>query len=204
MTFSKSKSRFAPRLCLKLNYCSKPRHHFITQSKLLAFTIVELLVVIVVIGILAGITILSYSGVQTRAQVDKMKSDINQLSRVVQIARLLESKTLGQITTSYYSAGGCFPKPTGTDLAALPETDACWVSYNRFLNNVSVASGVNIRSIVDPWGRPYAVDENEGEGSVGCSMDSIRAFSYPFVTNTSYYPPSTTVQIPLSGFSGCL
>lgn len=168
--------------------------------KIKAFTIVELLVVIVVIGILSTITIVSYNGVQAKAQLNKMKADINQLSKAIQIARNLESKTLGQITTSYYSAGSCFGKPTGTDLATLPDTDPCWVTYNRFLNNVSIASGINIRSIVDPWGRPYAVDENEGENG-GCYMDSIRAFSHPFVINTQY--PGSTAIIPLSGFSGC-
>lgn len=175
---------------------------FALSTKFNAFTIVELLVVIVVIGILASITVVSYSGVQAKAQYNKMKSDIAQLSKAVQIARTLDSKTLGQITTSYYSAGGCFPKPNGTDLAALPDTDACWVSYLRFLNNVSNASGINIRGIVDPWGRPYAVDENEGENG-NCYPDSIRAYSYPFITNTSY-TPSTTITIPLSGFSGCI
>lgn len=172
------------------------------MNKLRAFTIVELLVVIVVIGILASITVVSYSGVQTRAQVDKMKADLNQLSRAIQLARLTESKTLGQITASYYSAGACFAKPSGTDLASLPDTDSCWVNYRRFLNNVSVASGVNIRSIVDPWGRPYAIDENEGENNTSCYVDSMRVFSYPFVTNTYY--PGNVIQVPLSGFSGCL
>lgn len=38
------------------------------------FTIVELLIVIVVIGILAGIVIVSYNGVQTRLSLPKSKT----------------------------------------------------------------------------------------------------------------------------------
>ena len=41
------------------------------------FTIVELLVVIVVIGILASITVISYSGVQSRAIEASLQSDLN-------------------------------------------------------------------------------------------------------------------------------
>lgn len=42
------------------------------------FTIVELLVVIVVIGILASVTIVSFGGVQTKAAVVVVKSDLSQ------------------------------------------------------------------------------------------------------------------------------
>ena len=40
------------------------------------FTLVELLIIIVVIGILATITIVSYDGVQTRAAESSVKSDL--------------------------------------------------------------------------------------------------------------------------------
>src|SRR6185312_3650995 len=41
------------------------------------FTIVELLIVIVVIGILAAITIVAYNGIQQRARVVVLQSDLN-------------------------------------------------------------------------------------------------------------------------------
>ena len=44
------------------------------------FTIVELLIVIVVIGILAAITIVAYNGIQKRATVAAAKSDVRSLS----------------------------------------------------------------------------------------------------------------------------
>lgn len=47
-------------------------------SKLSGFTIVELLVVIVVIGILAAISIVSYSGITNRAHEVAVKSDLRQ------------------------------------------------------------------------------------------------------------------------------
>lgn len=50
------------------------------SNKSKGFTIVELLVVIVVIGILATITIVSYSGISQRATVASLQSDLNNAS----------------------------------------------------------------------------------------------------------------------------
>ena len=49
------------------------------------FTIVELLVVIVVIGILAAITIVSYTGISQRARDATLKSDLTNASTQVQL-----------------------------------------------------------------------------------------------------------------------
>jgi general secretion pathway protein G len=45
------------------------------------FTIVELLIVIVVIGILAAITIVAFNGVQTKARDSQRKSDLAQIGK---------------------------------------------------------------------------------------------------------------------------
>jgi len=50
-----------------------------------AFTIVELLVVIVVIGILASLTIVAYSGVARRAIVAVLESDLNNASKQLEL-----------------------------------------------------------------------------------------------------------------------
>jgi prepilin-type N-terminal cleavage/methylation domain-containing protein len=81
------------------------------------FTIVELLVVIVVIGVLASITIVAYNGVQQRAQVASTQSKINQYEKQLEI----------HIATSGVSPNMVFdggwendyiwsPKPTGVTL----------------------------------------------------------------------------------------
>jgi prepilin-type N-terminal cleavage/methylation domain-containing protein len=58
------------------------------------FTIVELLIVIVVIGILAAITIVAYNGVQSRAKQAKMQSDISNVQKLVE---------------AYYAINGTYP-----------------------------------------------------------------------------------------------
>lgn len=52
-----------------------------THNQTQAFTIVELLVVIVVIGILAAITVVSYSGVTSRVVVASLQSDLSNASK---------------------------------------------------------------------------------------------------------------------------
>ena len=49
------------------------------------FTIVELLIVIVVIGILAAITIVAFNGVQERAKISLLVSDLNSASKQLKI-----------------------------------------------------------------------------------------------------------------------
>jgi type II secretion system protein G len=66
-------------------------------SKQKGFTIVELLIVIVVIGILAAITIVAFNGVQDRSRFAKAQSDISNLNKAVQM---------------YYADNGKYPSPT--------------------------------------------------------------------------------------------
>lgn len=138
-------------------------------AKQKGFTVVELLIVIVVIGILATLTIISYSGVQREARLSKAKSDLAFLSRTIQTARLKQNKTLYQITGSNCTICGVIPYSTALDL-------------------ISAAAQVNLDSLKagDPWGNPYRIDENEGEGGSCANMDSLG------VTNES----GLTVRVP--------
>lgn len=52
------------------------------------FTIVELLIVIVVIGILAAITIVAYNGVQQRARDVTRTSDISSIQKALELYRV--------------------------------------------------------------------------------------------------------------------
>jgi prepilin-type N-terminal cleavage/methylation domain-containing protein len=52
------------------------------------FTIVELLIVIVVIGILAAITIVAYSGIQNRASDASVQSDLANITKAFEIFKI--------------------------------------------------------------------------------------------------------------------
>ena len=51
------------------------------------FTIVELLIVIVIIGILAAITIVAYNGIQSRARETSLKSDLANVAKQIELFR---------------------------------------------------------------------------------------------------------------------
>lgn len=55
-------------------------------QKQTGFTIVELLIVIVVIGILAAITIVAYNGIQNRANDTTIQSDLSAFAKKVQLS----------------------------------------------------------------------------------------------------------------------
>jgi prepilin-type N-terminal cleavage/methylation domain-containing protein len=170
----------------------------VARLKMTGFTIVELLIVIVVIAILAAITIVAYNGIQTRSQNAKISADLALLNRAIQSARVNSNEiALRYVTSSAGTAGTCMYKAPGTDLATLDKaTDTCWTQYLTSMQRISDASGVNVRGLVDPWGRPYALDENEKEGATQCGTgkDVIGIFSRPL--NGVSWIITNTVQVP--------
>lgn len=102
------------------------------------FTIVELLIVIVVIGILAAITIVAYNGIQERARVARANSELTTLSKAIIAARISQDKTMFAITQYGYSV-------------------ANQALYEQALDRIGAASGANLNALKagDPWGNRY-------------------------------------------------
>src|SRR3990170_2243766 len=57
----------------------------VSKMKQKGFTIVELLIVIVVIGILAAITIVAYNGIQNRGKDVAVQADLNNFAKLLEI-----------------------------------------------------------------------------------------------------------------------
>lgn len=70
------------------------------------FTIVELLIVIVVIGILAAITIVAFNGVSQKARVALLQSDLESSTKKLEVF-----KTTTSSSSSYPSANDCSVSP---------------------------------------------------------------------------------------------
>lgn len=92
------------------------------QAKSGGFTIVELLIVIVVIGILATLVIVTFSGIQQKGRNSQRQTDINTVTTYV---------------SAYYTEKGYYP--TLTDM-----NDATWRSNN--------AKGLDPEALKDPRG----------------------------------------------------
>jgi len=123
------------------------------------FTIVELLIVIVVIAILAAITVVAYNGIQERAKVSQANSELNMFIKAIHTARLNTDRALYSITGS--NCTRCSTDPA---------------RYVLSIDRIAAASQTNLDSIKDgnPWGDPYGIDENEGEGSTQAAQCSNR------------------------------
>ena len=84
------------------------------------FTIVELLIVIVVIGILAGITIVAYNGIQDRAKISAAQSAVSQAVKKIEAYKVQNNDTYpsslaiaaiassGNTTYNYTSSDGYY------------------------------------------------------------------------------------------------
>lgn len=142
------------------------------------FTIVELLIVIVVIGILAAIVIVAYNGVQKRAADAKTVADTVAIKKAVLAERTLTGQTLYQL----FSAAGVTGQPCGTWSSTdplpstLPKTHACWTNYYTQLSVLGQAAGMSLNTLRsgDAQGNPYHIDATEGRNVADyCLLDRI-------------------------------
>ena len=176
-----------------------------SEQRVIGFTIVELLIVIVVIGILASITIVAFNGVQERAHASKIDSDLKSLKSAILSARISSDTTLWALTGGRSGGDGlitadtCNWEPDGTDFSELPASSQCWTKYNDTLEAISAASGANVRGLKDPYGRPYFIYENEGRAANPCQKDELSAFSRPHVMWGAMWAHTITVPNSLSG-----
>lgn len=108
----------------------------ITQVRRAGFTIVELLIVIVVIGILATITVVAYNGIQTKARSAQLVSAIDAYEKALRIYAI-DNNGMIPLTNiaggaTYYSVclGDNYPAENGfkenscMSYAPIPDTSA--------------------------------------------------------------------------------
>lgn len=153
------------------------------KNKQTGFTIVELLIVIVVIGILAAITIVAYNGIQDRARASQTNAGLNDMLKAVHLARINEDKTLMQIT--------------GTGCTSCTDPDGAKMALA--LDKIGAAAGMNLSGLKkgDGWGDPYKLDENEGETQGAyCRPDT-------FSLTSQTIKVSKGVEVPKIPTHGC-
>jgi len=90
------------------------------------FTIVELLIVIVVIGILAAITIVAYNGIQGRAIAASLQSDLDNASKQLKLYQVDNSAypTANDCSASPVTGSICLKSASGTTYTAFQVSNA--------------------------------------------------------------------------------
>ncbi len=101
------------------------------------FTIVELLIVIVVIAILAAISVVSYSGIQTRAALTREQNDLGTLVKAIHLyvanGGSMRDGIAGAGGAGYWYGGadGVYSGATKSMRQALQESGYLPLSFNR-------------------------------------------------------------------------
>lgn len=137
------------------------------REKTYGFTIVELLIVIVVIGILAAITIVAYTGVQNQAYNATVKSDLANAAKQIEIAKV-ELGRYPRATTEFknfkfsksaYSATGnnaLYCVNHETDEYALGVTAKSGVRYLLQRTGVNEGAGVSPNEVCGSVGTAWS------------------------------------------------
>ena len=139
------------------------------------FTIVELLIVIIVIGILAAITIVAYNGVQSRAQVSAVSSALTQAAKKI---------ALWQVDN---------PNRVPTNLSGVGVIDSENVNYQYTVTGPSsyclmAAAGSTF----------YKVTESAPASAGGCTITNLMA-NPSFESNTTGWGNTLTTIERMTG-----
>ncbi|MDQ1284213.1 MAG: hypothetical protein QG620_561 [Patescibacteria group bacterium] len=144
------------------------------MQKQKAFTLIEILIVIAIIGILAAVVLVSLNSSRDKSKYAKAEQEMAQFAKAMEMAQIMTRKPLREITGSNHSAGPCFAS-SGKYLKDIPDTDPCYTSWVSAITKLGVAAGTDLSDLKrDPWGSPYMLDENEGEFSTNpCRLDKV-------------------------------
>jgi type IV pilus assembly protein PilA len=145
------------------------------------FTIVELLIVIVVIGILAAITIVAYTGVQQRARNTQYLTDATSIDKKAE-ALNADTGSFPQTAAAFSGDLGSLPANTGVVLVTAAPTSA----------TQSVATDPTANTTA------FAVSTNSTSGKKTYAIKACGAS----VGLTIYYAEGTTVKSVSAG-TGC-
>ena len=98
-----------------------------------AFTLIEILIVVILLGVLAAIVIPQFSETKAEAQANACKTNVNSLNTAAALYRLKEGTT------------GLWNDLTG-DTTSLPEAPVC-----ELLNSSGTASSYTINATTKQW-----------------------------------------------------
>ena len=162
----------------------------ITHSKK-GFTIVELLIVIVVIGVLAAISIISFSGITSKARVSALQSDLSNNSKKLK----LYFTQYGSYPTSI-DASGCPATPTIDSNYCLKLTSGNSISsYSGTANSftLNIANGSSLYKITESTAPQSAtaftltlVSGSNGSVTGGGIFETGTSVSISATANSSY------------------
>jgi prepilin-type N-terminal cleavage/methylation domain-containing protein len=125
------------------------------------FTIVELLIVIVVIGILALLVITTYSGIQAKARNSKRASDVKSLQTQIE---------------AYFSQNGFYPSRTDLNTASWLNTNMKSLDQNALIDPSNPTQSKTL--VAAPVAKSYSYAVTQSDGSTSCESDDTGCAKY--------------------------
>lgn len=151
------------------------------------FTIVELLIVIVVIGILALLVITTYSGIQSKARNGKRQTDIQSIQTQLE---------------AFYSQNGFYPSRVDVNTASWRTTNMKSLDAQALIdpsNPTQAISGFTTAAngplVNGAVAKSYSYVAKESDGTTDCTAGDTNCASYTLVaTYEGTVNGSTTYQ----------
>jgi len=110
-----------------------------------AFTLVELLAVIALIGVIAGLTLAGLGYVQQKSAISRAEAEVASLSAAIESFKMDYGAYPGSVEVLFPELTGAPAASVNTNGKVFFETTARMVTNNR---------------IIDPWGAPYNYTTN--------------------------------------------
>lgn len=169
-------------------------NNFTSRNRIHGFTIVELLVVIMVIGILATISIVSYTGISNRAIIASIQSDLTNASEQLKIFRISNSAYPNSITDC--------PTPAASNVCLTPSSGNVYANYVR--DNTITPQGFCIN--MTNGANSYKITSTKYKAPIVGACIAIPPPPPPYTTPGTYSwtAPSglTSMQIQACGAQG--
>ncbi len=128
------------------------------------FTIVELLIVIVVIGILALLVITTYSGIQAKARNAKRQTDIQSLQTQLE---------------AFFSQNGYYPSRTDMNTPSWIATNMKSLDTNALVDPSSTCNPATTACLVaTPQAKAYSYAVFQSDGSTACETTDTTCAVY--------------------------
>jgi len=125
------------------------------------FTIVELLIVIVVIGILALLVITTYSGIQQKARNAKRTSDLKSLQTHIE---------------AFFSQNGYYPSRANLNDGSWLSTNMKSLDQNALIDPSNPTQSKSMASA--PAAKVYSYQPTQSDGTTSCESDDTTCAKY--------------------------
>jgi type IV pilus assembly protein PilA len=131
------------------------------------FTIVELLIVIVVIGILALLVITTYSGIQAKARNSKRQTDVQSIQTQLE---------------AYFSQNGYYPSLTDMNSSSWLTTNMKSLDQNALTDPSNPSNPPSKTLLASPAAKSYAYAVTNSSGT-SCESDDTTCAKYTLTAN---------------------